>query len=248
MKTANWRTLADIEPAPFEAQWFKQMHSVPSQDGCNFRDFLPKIAAHSWPAAAANLQKTFGFDSVNHCFGEASFSWIKPLESQITRGFVHFLTIGSFYQRRERCSAFVRAAFACAQKDASIDKAWIPIDVCAIAEEGDIDILVQLTDGENRFGAIIEAKFGHKLTDGQLAKGERHVTAAGGRAWDTARSAFLVIAPTIKDIAPSQLAAAPNWRPASWWAFLSRLESEMQAGIDCGEYRRFRRTVWRKAY
>ena len=244
----DWRNLSQLKPAAIDTRSF----DVAQRSRVNaikvIRSGLPKVRAHPWHDGNASLAALFGLSTESHCFSEAPHEWIDPLEPQITKGFVHFLTNGPHHRQRERCLSFVKAAMACSPRSKSIGEEWQPLSVCAEAEENRIDILVELTDGKSRFGAVIEAKFGHRLTQGQLKKAEGHVLDRDGRAWNLPCSAFLIIAPLTSQIDPELLKSSPNWMPVSWWAFLTRLDMEIDAAQDCGDYRRFRRSVWNKSY
>lgn len=245
---ADWRVLSQMKAAPIDTRWFDvaqrdRVHAIEAI--CRG---LPHVRPYPWPSGFASLGALFGLDAETHCFGETPHGWIDPLEPQITKGFVHFLSSGSPDRRRARCLSFVKAALACSPCSQSIKEAWRPVSACAEAEENRIDILVELTDGQSRFGAAIEAKFGHHLTPGQLEAADRHVLDLDGRSWDPSRSAFLVIAPLLSQIDVELLKPNPRWRPLSWWAFLTKLEQEIDGAQDCVDYRRFRRSVWYKAY
>lgn len=245
---ADWRVLSQLGAAPIDTRWFdvaqrNRVHAIEA-----IRAGLPHVCAHTWPSDIASLGTLFGLEAETHCFSEAPHDWIDPLEPQITKGFVHFLSSGLPERQRSRCLSFVKAALACCPSSQSINETWRPVSACAEAEENRIDILVELTDGQSRFGAAIEAKFGHHLTPGQLEKAERHVLDEDGRAWDPSRSAFLIVAPLLSRVDAKLLKPHPRWRTVSWWAFLTWLEQEIDGAQDCVDYRRFQRSVWHKAY
>ncbi len=245
---ADWRDLCAVRPARIDLHCFEVVQQSRTKAIEAIRSGLPKIRAHPWHEDAVSLGALFGLGAETHCFNEAPHEWIDPLEPQITKGFVHFLTNCSLERQRTRCLSFARAALACSPGSIAIEGEWQPLTVRAEAEENRIDILVELSDGETRFGAAIEAKFGHRLTPGQLEKAEKHVLGQSGCGWDSSRSAFLVVAPLISRIDAKLLKPRPLWRPVSWWSFLTRLEHEIDESHDCADYRRFRRSVWYKAY
>ncbi len=244
----DWRDLLSVQTAPFNARWLDVVQKNSENAIEAIRSGLPNIRAYPWQQDATNIAALFGLEAETHCFNEQPHEWLNPLEPQITKGFVHFLNSGSPERQRSRCLSFVKAALACSPRSLPISGQWQPLSVCAVAEEKRIDILVELTDGKSRFGVVIEAKFDHHLTQGQMEIAEKHVLDQNERAWDSSRSAFLVIAPDINQIETRLLRKAPNWRPVSWWAFLIRLEREIEGTHDCADYRRLRRSVWSKAY
>lgn len=244
----NWRALSQLKSTPIDTRCFDVVQRSRVNAIEAIRSGLPGVRPRPWRDEAASLGKPFRLQAAIHCFNEAPHAWIDPLEPQITKGFVYFLTTGPQDRQRARCLSFVKAALACSPRTVKIEDTWHPLSFCAEAEENRIDMLVELTDGKTRFGAAIEAKFGHRLTPGQLEKAESHVLDQAGRAWDTARSAFLVIAPLVGRIDTKQLKSRPYWRPTSWWAFLVALDHQIDGLQDCADYRRFRRSVWHKAY
>lgn len=229
---------------PIDVRWFDIVQRSRENAIAAIRSGLSAVRIYPWRDELLSLGRPFKLQADAHCFGEEPHAWIDPLEPQITKGFVHFMTTGPQERQRARCLSFVKAALACAPKATKIGAVWRPLSFCAEAEEHRIDILVELTDGKSRFGAAIEAKFDHRLTAGQLEKAENHVLDRNGRAWEPARSAFLVISPLVSKIDAKLI----RWRSVSWWAFLVALEHETDAMNDCANYRRFRRSVWHKAY
>lgn len=248
MSGGDWRVLSARQTAPIDQRWFEVVNRSRTGAIAAIRSGIPAVRPRPWHEDRSGLETIFGLTAATHCFDEPPHGWAHLLEPQITRGFVHFLNEGDGQRRSARCLSFVRAALACSPRSRPIPQGWQPTGAVAEAEENRIDILVELTDGHRRFGAAIEAKFGHKLTSGQLEKAEDHVTDRKGRHWDAARSAFLVIAPLTQRIDRKLLARRPNWYAASWWAFLNRLEREIGQSDDCRDYRRFRRTVWYRSY
>lgn len=248
MSGGDWRVLSARQTAPIDQRWFEVVNRSRADAIDAIRSGIPNVRPRPWREERSGLETIFGLTALTHCFDEPPHSWAHLLEPQITRGFVHFLNDGDEKRRAARCLSFVRAALACSRRSSPIPPGWQAAGAVAEAEENRIDILVELTDGRRRFGAAIEAKFGHKLTSGQLEKAENHVTDRKGRQWDAARSAFLVIAPLTQRIDRKLLARRPDWAPVSWWAFLNRLEREITEYDDCRDYRRFRRTVWYRSY
>ena len=247
MDGSDWRHLS-VKPAVIEHHWFNVVNRNRVDAVEAIRSGIPNVVIGDTQNAVSSLNALFDLQKPTHCFSARPHSWAHLLEPQITRGFVHFLNQGDERRRSARCMSFVKAALGLSAFGRKVAEGWWPTSVCAEAEENRIDVLVELTDGHKRFGAAIEAKFGHKLTKGQLEKAEEHATNPRSRAWDPARSAFLVIAPLTTRIDRRLLDKRPNWRAISWWAFLNRLEREIDDSQDCGDYRRFRRTVWHRSY
>jgi hypothetical protein len=239
---ADWRAATRIAAPRYDAAaltaWFARVDPTPL-----IRRGLPMIPAPAWDRGA--LSTLFGLDNANHCFHVAPHTWAKFHEPQITGGFVHFLNAGDHKQRLARAIAFVKAAATCAGKcPVDIDKFSATSARC-VSEENRTDILVELHRGEQRIGASVEAKFGHALTTGQLRKALLHARKSG---WAMDRSVLLVVAPRPPGTG-GLLGKNKSWRGTSWLALMDELERSMRdMGCDDDEFRRFRRTVWHRAY
>lgn len=187
----------------------------------------------------AGLSRLFGIDVSHHCFRSVPHTWTGFHEPQITGGFAHFLNSGTPSQRLSRSVAFIKAAAqAAGLPTAPYDQAH---SAHAAAEENRTDLLVTLFGDGKPTGASIEAKFGHRLTPGQLPKAFRHVERRG---WDLDTAVLLVVAPNVTSLPQT----TKRWRSTSWWTLLSALEALLDPVHDCEDFRRFRRTVWHRAY
>jgi hypothetical protein len=243
--TAQWVHLAaSIAPPRFDAAALHAyLHGVGDPTPL-IRQGLDMIQSAEWAGGADGLTDLFGLDRRHHCFHVAPHAWATFHEPQITAGFVHFLTAGDRPRRLSRAISLAQAAAHCAGK--TLDVRGIVSARCA-AEENRTDILVELHGGPRPIGASIEAKFGHQLTTGQLPKAYAHASAQG---WDLEKSAFLVVTsdPADLTLAIMRQNRPRGWRATAWWALLSELERLTDPAHDCADYRRFRRTVWHRAY
>lgn len=118
----------------------------------------------------------------------------------------------------------------------------------AVAEEARVDLIVQAVTKEGEtFGVVIEAKFGHHLTRGQLPAARRH---AATRGLTDDNSAFIVVLPDVKDVGSAVFGKHGNrrWRAVSWWSLLTCMEEAIPAAADDRSYRAFRHTLWRQTY
>lgn len=204
---------------------------------------LQMIPSYEWREGAGGMATTFATDLPGHCFHVKPHAWSRYHEPQITAGFAHFLNSGDHRRQLARSIAFVLAAARCAGR--AIDVSAVRSAWC-MAEENRTDIMVELRGGVRPIGTSIEAKFGHRLTKGQLPKAFRH--ARDTRDWDVEQSILLVVAPDEADLNTLILRQNRSWRTASWWTLLSHLEQLTDPADDCSDYRRFRRTVWHRAY
>lgn len=202
------------------------------------------IAPPGWRDGAKALGALFGLGP-DHCFHVAPHIWTRFHEPQITRGFAHFIDSGSPARRLARAVALIGAAAASGGFDLDLDGATA---ATCLAEENRTDLLVEVLAAGRRVGASIEAKFQHKLTSGQLRKALDTIRGRPGNDKAApARYARLVVAPDDPSGTPA-LRQNRQWRGAAWSTLLLHLERLTDPAHDCLDYRRFRRTVWHRAY
>lgn len=133
----------------------------------NLRFELPP----SWDCMRPALDRVFGIDRRHHFLHAAPLEWLQEVrltEPQITKGFAHFLNASDRKTRTGRIRALLRALGSRpGNKERSLREASVTPE--APANERRIDLLIEWTDASGRGrGAIIEAKFGHHVTPGQL--------------------------------------------------------------------------------
>lgn len=241
---ADWHAATRIAAPRYDVAaltaWFARVDPAPL-----IRSGMPMIPAPTWDRGA--LSALFGLDNPNHCFHVAPHRWATFHEPQITGGFAHFLNSGDHRQRLARAVAFVKATATCAGADPKFIDDFDATFARCVAEENRTDLLVELRRGEQRIGAAVEAKFGHLLTTGQLPKAEQTITDLGAKPEDFIR---LIVAPDPLHVDKFILRdEGENWTTMSWSGLLGSLERHIAPGTaDCADYRRFRRTVWHRAY
>ena len=242
MRNDAWRALIDWPGRAFDARDLELVGRSAREAEAASKKGLQALPLRPWPWHADGLATHFGTAGVASCLAVSPHTWASFHEPQITGGFAHFLMEGSLKRQQQRCLAFVRTAMICqGLQPPPADLQGFTAE--AVAEEARVDLLIQLDGPSGRFGAAIEAKFGHDLTD-QLEGAEGHVLNV--RKWHKSRSALLVVA---RDPVPLEHRNfVDSWHSASWWTFLRQLDAEMPAGADCTDYARFRRTVWLQAY
>jgi len=240
----DWRSAATIVPPTFHARDLEAFLVVTGDPTSLVRRGLECIPSPAWGHGEGAISRFFGTGVATHCFHVAPHEWAWFHEPQITAGFVHFLNDGNRPRRLARALALFQSAAACAGKHVDVSDVR---DARCVAEENRTDILVELHNGLQPFGVSIEAKFGHALTRGQLPKALHHVKTLG---WNQEDSIMLVVAPHPTDLDAVILRQnrKHGWRASSWWALLARLEQFIDQQHDCDDYRRFRRTVWHRAY
>lgn len=246
MKGLDWKDVSLPAAPPFATGALMGYLAIVGGPAGSIHRGMPAIPPPAWSEGAAAASRLFRLDE-DHCFHTPPHVWSNFHEPQITRGFAHFLGMGPPSLRRGRALAFMRAAALCAGRtfgETDLDGATFR----CIAEENRTDVLLECRTNGGRFGVSLEAKFGHRLTRGQLPRAMAH--ARDGCGWNLDRSVFLVVAPDADALnGPVMHANRRNgWVPTSWWNLLDLLEREMRPAFDCMDYRRFRRTVWHRAY
>lgn len=240
-----WRAAAQFPAPDFDDNALKAYVQVVGDPTPLIRSGLPMIGSPAWSLGLWGITSLFSLANPTHCFRVLPHAWARFHEPQVTAGFAYFLNSGPARCRVARALAFVKAAARCAGRNVSSIDAFDVQTARCVAEENRTDILVELRSGSRRVGAAIEAKFGHKLTRGQLPKALRHVRDCD---WIVQDSVLLVVSPDAASLNPAIMRQNRNWHAASWWSLLSNLEQLTDPDHDCDDYRRFRRTVWRRAY
>ena len=233
----NWRAVCD-RPAPrFDAAALTVWLNIVGDPTEMIREKGAPFPAPRW--CETGLVRLFGLDAAHHCFHSPPHIWTRFHEPQITGGLAHFLNDGPPAQCRARGIAFVTAAAQIAgQPVATFQRAH---SAFAVAEENRTDLLVTLYGDGKPTGASIEAKFGHRLTRGQLTKAYKHIDSLG---WELDTAVMLVVAPDAT-IFPKK---EKKWRSTSWWSLLNAFETCLDPVYDDEDFRRFRRTIWSRAY
>lgn len=198
-----------------------------------------EIGESDWLILVEAISETFGLGLKSHCFGVIPYRWARFHEPQITRGLEHFV---------EACPTSIRAARALAILK-SVEAASPSIESSAIehaeaqAEGGrmDLTIVAKLRDGTS-IGTVVEAKFGHHLTTGQLPT---YKLRSAKLADQLTR---VVIAPHLSRALKTGLRRNRTWGFFTWSDFLQRLERHLPETADDLDFRRFRRTIWLQAY
>lgn len=191
----------------------------------------------------AALSGYFGLDAANNALHLAPHRWLRVTETQATRGLAVFLREGG----SDRALSFLKAIDPDIEWPSHLTDLEIETEVAAGG--GRIDLLVRGSSDGRRWGAVVEAKFGHDLKSNPLphyalhAKTNGFVLNAGGdRAGAT--GTLVVLALRRSQTTTRRLSMNRRWRLLHWSALLRRFEAELRGRADDDDFRRFRRTLW----
>lgn len=197
----------------------------------------------SLPEGRSSIMDQFGLHDENHFLHARPFEWANFHESQITKGFEYFLNEDNKEGHRRRISAFLQT-FGIADFD---EKQNCQIETEAHAGERrriDLQILWERPE-HNKNALIIEAKFGHEITAGQLDSYEDHMLEELQICQQNLH--LFVLSPGSIQKHSDAVAATDNWKEITWFRFLISYEKFLPHSADSEEFRRFRRTVWRRS-
>ena len=129
-----------------------------------------------WRQARQAMEDVFGFHHAHHFFHAAPLGWVTRVwltEPQVTKAIAYFLHSEDPVTRGGRIRALL-AALGSRTEDV-VGQARATAEA-PVADKRSIDLLVEWQDdrGFDR-GAVIEAKFGHDVTKGQLPAYRRHL-------------------------------------------------------------------------
>lgn len=161
--------------------------------------------------------------------------WARFSEPQITSGFAYFLneenTLG-------RCQAAFDAAWTDTNRPAPVLQS---VELVG-AELGKIDLLViGICEDKTRVALCVEAKLGHRLTEGQLDKYKTQVTNHHKIKLPEA-ACLLILAPThCPDIAKALQKG--DWNFMEWKQWLIGYDNALPRFSDSTDFQRFRKTI-----
>ena len=206
-----------------------------------------------WHRSRDAMAAVFGFDRCHHLFHADPVSWVRLTEPQATSAFVQFLNAEDRTVRKERVRAFLRALGAGGgQRGAVLDKASAEAEADA-GKRKRIDILLKWQDDSDRSrGAVVEAKFGHHISKGQLSQYrvrlirgiERHYRSDPG---PQEKLLLFVVSSWRRRHDDKALGRNKDWRWMSWRSLLLGYDRALDPNHDDEEFRRFRRTLWDRA-
>ncbi|WP_327460788.1 hypothetical protein [Sphingomonas sp.] len=186
----------------------------------------------------------YGLGHSNHSFDHSPYEWLCMTEVQATKGLAHFLE-----QDPERIQSFLQALlpgwgiWSCLEDLRA--QAEVP------AGTGRIDLLITGKANGGIWGAVIEAKFGHKLKTNRLNDYAQYGADIGLR-FDGPQptGALLILGRSSGKDVRSRLSRLRKWkwRFVDWSTLLRRWEQRPSPLTGDQEFGRFRRTLWETAH
>ena len=207
-----------------------------------------------WRQARQAMEEVFGFRHAHHFFHAAPLEWvtqIKLTEPQVTKALAYFLHSEDPITREGRIRALLSALGS--RTEELVRKAGITAEA-SVAGKRSIDLLVEWQDSQGfDRAAVIEAKFGHDVTKGQLRTYRRHLRRVERRyrqvEYDGGPEPELlfVVSPSYRKSDARALARNRYWRWKSWRSLLLAYDRFLDPQHDDEDFRRFRRTLWDRA-
>ncbi len=201
------------------------------------------VPSHAGRRAA--IERFHGLGASGHCFHVEPIRWFRPTEPQMTYGLQRFLSDGG----AELTLSFLRALDPSLAWPERLNAVTVEAEVpCA---RGRIDLLITGKSGETKWGAVVEAKFGHNIRHNPLPEYAQHAAKLGMKfrmlPGQPATSVLIVLGQRNEAITRSRLRRNRRWSFLSWHTFLWRWERELSGLPDDTAFRQFRRTIWERA-
>jgi len=225
---------------PFNPAFLNVYHRLGRQLVQHSNDLTEKNKIRRVDVPAKVLHTVFAMDREDHAFLQDPLRWGFGLtEPMATKTLARLLSAGSGELRARRISAFLQSIGlkeGCASLDA--------LEHCrVIAEQDRIDLKLVWPDREGRdVIVIIEAKFGHKVTKGQLIGYWNAVAHLHG----SAPFAGIVLSLSDKNFLALEHEERDEWRQVDWRAFWLRFERLRPLEHD-PSLRQFLSTLWHRS-
>ena len=193
-----------------------------------------------WSKGLLSLEIAFGLERRLHLFrAEPPVAWATFSESQLTKGFAHFLNAPDDVTRIERVRALLKALGAPELSNAIFSEVMVTAEAPTSGNKR-IDLLIEWKDSSKRSYAVaIEAKLGHHVTSGQLPAYRNHL-----RNIAEMRRLLVVVSPRLTGRTGRSLQRNRDWRWTAWRDLLVGHERALADCWDDNAYAQFRRTLW----
>lgn len=189
------------------------------------------------------VEAYFNFADPSHPFHAQPHAWLRLTEVQAVKGLADMLN----QHGQEALSAFLRALSPTTPWPFNLKNLSAIVEVPV--GNARIDLLVVGYSGEQRWGAVVEAKLEHDPSGNPLSRyadyGRRKFQIRSPDGSDKVIAGALIL--LAKKRSPKinlRLDRNMGWTFVHWRALLTRLDREM-SGLDVTEdFLRFRRTLW----
>ena len=208
-----------------------------------------------WGQSRHAMANTFGFALPHHLFHALPVKWVQLTEPQATKAFAEFLNADEqTIRRRRRIQAFLRALGSGREmSNIVLHKAYVSAEASA-GKGKRIDLLLGWKDtaGFDR-GAVVEGKFGHSITPGQLKTYKQYLRKTIERRYRKSQSTaaetplLYVVSSRRRPHDEKKLKQNKGWRWISWRSLLIAFDRVLEPDDDDYEFRQFRRTLWDRA-
>ncbi len=209
-----------------------------------------------WRRARQAMACVFGFHHVHHFFHAAPLEWVTRIwltEPQVTKAIAYLLSSEDRVTRGGRIRALLAALGSRPDETgAAPGNARVTAEALVTGKQQRMDLLVEWHDGKFDRGAVIEAKFNHDVTTGQLSVYRRHLLRVerqyrrDDRVGRPEPLLLFVVSPEHRKVARA-LARNKDWRWKSWRSLLLAYDRFLEPQHDDETFRQFRRTLWDRA-
>ncbi|MYE02455.1 MAG: hypothetical protein F4Y03_14505 [Alphaproteobacteria bacterium] len=208
-----------------------------------------------WRQARQAIEDAFGLHLAHHFFHAAPLGWVTRIwltEPQVTKAIAYFLHSEDPVTRAGRVGALLNALGS--RLEGGLAKAQAKAEAPVAGKRQRMDLLVKWQDGRgfDRV-AVIEAKFGHDITPGQLPaylghlhRVEKHYRRDKSRGSPEPPLLF-VVSPRYRKSDAQVLDDNEDWCWKSWRSLLLAYDRFLDPQHDDEEFRQFRRTLWDRA-
>lgn len=231
---------SDSWRAPFDAAVLGIHHELGKQLVRHAKRLAASGAIERVDVMPAVLRGVFAIDRPDHAFQVDPLRWGFGLtEPMATKTLARLLSAGSGDIRAQRISAFLQAVGIPEDPDR-----MSALEHCRIVAEQDrIDLKLVWKDKANRnVVVIIEAKFGHKVTDGQLSAYRKAVSALH----KTKPLASILLTLDKGVLAALHPQQRKLWKQVDWRVFWLRFERLRPIEHDA-DLQMFLHTLWHRS-